>query len=112
LKLRQLTILLLWLVGYFSYKSPNKQAVRAPRCVSFHLVKLLRGLGIVIIVCLSETNLQLIVSHFIVSPRSSIECHLSLQVIIAGDVQIRCPCDHISLEVIIVGDTQIRFRGI
>ena len=63
-------------------------------------------------VCLSETNLQLIVSHFIVSPRSSIESHLSLQVIIAGDVQIRCSYDHISLQVIIAGDIQIRFRGI
>ena len=84
--------------------------------ISFHLVKLLRGLGIVIIVCLyvcmSETNFQLIVSHFIVSPRTSIECHLSLEVIIAGDVQIRCPYDHISLQVIIAGDIQIRFRGI
>ena len=63
-------------------------------------------------VCLYGTNLQLIVSHFIVSPRSSIECHLSLQVIIAGDIQIRCPYDHISLRVVIAGDIQIRFWGI
>ena len=63
-------------------------------------------------VCMSVTKLQLIVSHFIVSPRTSIECHLSLQVIITGDVQIRCPYDHISLQIFIAGDIQIRFRGI